>query len=132
MQKFLVAVLFGSLATAAHADFVLNPTQVGQSGVVNYNGIVEGNIVPGLSASITFTLDSVNLTTNTWSFDYALDNTTSGGLSSRVSVFGFSTNPDYLSASITAGTVFTGVSSGNVPQLGPVEVAVVSFRATAS
>ena len=117
----------GALATPTYADIVLNPTQVGQSGVVNYNGIVDNTVVPGLSASIKpFTLQNVDLATNTWSFGFALDNTSSGAItSSRVSTFGFNTDPalntDPLLTKITGGTVFTGVSSGNVPMQGSVD-----------
>ena len=39
-----------------YADFILTTAQVGQSGVVNYNGQVEGTVLPGLTAQITFKL----------------------------------------------------------------------------
>jgi hypothetical protein len=122
MQKLLLAAtVLGALAGPASADFILTPAQEGQSGIVSYNGIVNNTVVPGLSAQITYTLIDVNLATNTWLFGYALDNTSSGGISSRVSTFGFNTDPDLVSAQIVSGTVFTGVSSGNVPMLGNVD-----------
>ena len=118
MKKLLLATtMLCALASSANADFVLTPAQEGQSGVVNYVGI--GN--SALTASITFTLADVNAATNTWSFGYALDNTTAAPWTSRVSTFGFSTDPALLSAAITAGTVFTNDASGNVPNLGPVQ-----------
>lgn len=117
MRKFLITAMFliaGSVS--AYADFVLNPTQVGQSGTVNYGGLVEGNPVAGLSASITFTLQNVDLANNIWTFGFGVDNTSVAPITnSRVSTFGFNTNPDFLNAGIVTGTVFDGVSSGNVP-----------------
>lgn len=123
MRKLLLAsAALCALTASSKADIILTPTQIGQSGVVNYNGVVEGNAQAGLSASITYTLQSVNLATNTWTFGYGVDNTSSAPItSSRVSTFGFNTTPDITGAGIVGGTVFTGISSGNVPQLGSVE-----------
>ncbi len=87
--------------------------------MVSYNGIVDVTVVPGLSATITYTLADVNLATNTWIFNYALDNTST--INSRVSTFGFNTDPNILAAQVLSGTVFTNVASGNVPQLGTVD-----------
>lgn len=122
MRKLLLmAAALCALAGAAKADFVLNPTQVGQSGVVNYNGIVEGNPVGGLTASITFTLNSVDLLNNIWNFGFDVTNTSVAPIGSRVSTFGFNTDPNFDAASITGGTVFDTVSSGNVPGFMSVE-----------
>ena len=38
-------------------------------------------------------------------------------LSSRVSLFGFNTNPNIVGAEITGGTVYTAVGAGNIPGL---------------
>jgi hypothetical protein len=123
MKKLLLATtMLCALASGANADFVLTPAQEGQSGVMNYVGI--GN--SALTASITYTLIDVNAATNTWLFGYALDNTTAAPWTSRVSTFGFSTDPALLSAGITAGTVFTNDDSGNVPQVGPVQFCATS------
>jgi hypothetical protein len=124
MKKLLLAMaLIGGFAsTPVYADFILNPTQVGQSGVVTFNGVVEGNVQPGLSASITYTLNSVNLASNLWTFGYSLTNTSSAPITaSRVSTFGFSTDPNFDAANYLSGLVFTSVSSGNVPQHTAVE-----------
>lgn len=118
----LAATLLLALTNHTSATtIILNPTQVGQSSVIDYNGLVNNVVVPGLTASVTFTLTSVDLLNNTWSFGYALDNTSSGGISSRVSTFGFNTDPALLAAAITGGTVFSDFSSGNVPNLGSVD-----------
>ena len=120
MRKLLLAATaLCALAGIARADIILTPTQVGQSGVVQYNGVVNGNVQTGLTAAITYTLQSVNLANNIWTFGYAVDNTST--LNSRVSTFGFNTTPDFNTVGIIGGTVFTGLSSGNVPQLGNVE-----------
>ena len=123
MKKLLLATtMFLALASGANADFVLTPAQEGQSGVVDYVGI--GN--SALTASITFTLQDVNAATNTWTFGFGVDNTTASPWTSRVSTFGFNTDPTLQSAAIIAGSVFVNDSSGNVPNLGTVQFCATS------
>jgi hypothetical protein len=97
---------------------------VGDTATVSFNGIVNNNVVPGLTSEATFTLNTIApVGANTvYTFGLSLENTSSAPITaSRVSVIGFNTNPNaVLSASSVSG-IFDTVSSGNVPMLGSFE-----------
>ena len=65
----------GVLASPAHA-VTITSAQVGQStGDVAFNGFVNGAVVPGLTSTFNFTLNSVDTNTDTWVFGYSISNT---------------------------------------------------------
>lgn len=71
-----------------------------------------GATLPGLAASLIFTLESVTNGGKSWTFDYALTNASNnqnGNLvtASRVSTFSFDVNPDEKSANLLPGGFFT-------------------------
>lgn len=105
----------------AHADVIpLTSGDVGSSFTVNYNGFTGGGVVDGLAGSILFTLTGVS--GSSYSFDYAVSNTSSNPiLTSRISGFGFNTNPDIVGASST-GVFDTVGTDANVPNIGTVDV----------
>lgn len=124
VRKSMSFAAFAGLALAASpvlADPIpLDASSVGQSYTLNYNGFSDGTTVAGLTASTTFTLTGV--TGTSYTFDYAVTNTTSNPVDSRVSVFGFNTDPNISSATSTGDFAYTTLSS-NVPNgIGVVDV----------
>ena len=114
------AALIAAAGTAGATTITVDPSQVGSSFTVNYDGFSDGNTIAGLTGSTTFRLTGV--TDTSYTFDYSVANTSSDPIdASRISIFGFNTNPDIDSASSTG--MFDMASSGNVPSgFGQVEV----------
>ena len=65
MKKLILmcAVAVGLSAVPAQAALI-TAANVGQSGTVTFNGNVNSTNVPGLTAAITFTLDTFDTVTN--------------------------------------------------------------------
>lgn len=115
---FMIAVS-GFAMTTAPAQAITFLAK-GDSYTVDFNGVVEGNVAAGLTGRVTYTL--ADIIGNTWYFNFGVKNTSSTPITaSRISTFGLNTDPNFFSAAITGGTVFDGVSSGNVPQFMAVE-----------
>jgi hypothetical protein len=109
------AVAVSALALTSSPAQAITFLAEGDSFIVPFNGVVEGSVAPGLTGEVTYTL--ADIIGNTWYFNFAVENTSSAPITaSRISTFGFNTDPNFTSAAITGGTVFDGVSSGNVPQ----------------
>lgn len=123
MKAFLIAAALTAVATpsAALADaIVLDSGDVGTSFTVGFNGFDGSGTVTGLTSSATFTLTS--LTANTYTFGYTVNNTSTSPLtSSRISGFGFNTDPNISGASSTGTYNIVGTTS-NVPNIGTVDV----------
>ncbi|MBD1822213.1 cistern family PEP-CTERM protein [Cyanobacteria bacterium FACHB-DQ100] len=125
-----------SQATPAHAlsfsggTVNLTANDVGSTFQVNFDGNVNGNNVPGLSAQALFTLTSY--ATNQANFTVNLINTTTVPITSRISRLGFNTNPGVNVDASSATGVFTDVITGSFPnKFGDVEVCFVpSSRGT--
>lgn len=108
-------------AAPALADTIpLTSANVGQSYTLNYNGFSDGTTVNGLTASTTFTLTGIN--GNQYTFNYSLTNTTSDPVNSRVSSFGFNTNPDITGASSTGAFSYTTLNSSYPNGIGAIDV----------
>lgn len=123
MKTFLIATALMAFAapSAALADaIVLDSGDVGTSFTVGFNGFDGSGTVTGLTSSATFTLTS--LTANTYTFGYTVNNTSTSPLtSSRISGFGFNTDPNISGASSTGTYNIVGTTS-NVPNIGTVDV----------
>jgi len=105
MRKLLWATTALIALSAAPASAVtITTAQIGSSGTTTFNGQVNGNVVPGLSATLKLTLDSVDLLTDVWNFSYTFTNTTSTALfsSASISAFGFNTTPELVGVSSTS------------------------------
>jgi hypothetical protein len=89
-------------------------TTAGQNVAVEYNGIVEGDTIGGLSASTLYILDSISGDGRTWTFSGTLSNI--GSVDSTISLAGFDSSADIDSGSSYASGAFSRISSGNVPQ----------------
>jgi hypothetical protein len=120
--RFAVLAAAAALATPAIAGpITVSAANVGQSYTIGYDGYTQGTgVIGGLSGQGTFTLTGVG--TNSYTFSYSLANTSSNPITnSRISGFGFNTDPNMTSASSTG--IFDSAASGNVPSgFGSVEV----------
>ena len=113
--KFALALAAATtLATAAHANpITVDAGDIGTSYTVNYDGYADGQVIDGLTGQATFTLTGVG--DNSYSFDYSLTNTSSDPIdASRISIFGFNTDPTITSADST-GMFDRTVTDANVP-----------------
>lgn len=113
--KFALAVAaFAGSATAAHASIIVNgAADIGQSYTVNYDGYADGRVIAGLSGQTTFTLTGVS--GNSYSFSYSVTNTSGAPIdASRISIFGFDTDPNITGASAT-GIFDQAATNANVP-----------------
>lgn len=117
----VAAVASLAVASPALADAItLDSSKVGTSFSLNYNGFSDGTTVNGLTGSTTLTLTSINGTS--YNFNYSVTNTTTNPVDSRISSFGFNTNPD-ISGATSTGT-YSFVDTGqNIPNgLGTIDV----------
>ena len=131
-MRMLVNIVVGATlfaASPAMASIVVNPngsiTASGNGGgttTVNLDGYGGDPVavIPGLTSSLL--LNFVSAVNGVYTFNYAVNNTSSGGVTSRVSGFGFNTNPDTNYTNATASGVFGVVGTGNAPNIGNVEL----------
>lgn len=115
------ACALATIASPALADpILLDSSSVGQSFTIDYDGFSDGTVINGLTASTTFTLTGV--TDTSYTFDYLVNNTTDGGVDSRISSFAFNTNPDIASASSTGDYNYVITDSSYPNGIGAVDV----------
>jgi hypothetical protein len=126
------ALTLGLLSTAPAQAFTfadkyhvtVGAGDINKSFTAVFDGNVEGQNVSGLSAEAVFTFlgfapSGGNTNAN---FSVALKNTSSGGITSRVSVLGFDVDPNLIAAS-TSGFFPGAVLKSKFPnQFGPIEV----------
>lgn len=110
-----------AMPTVAHADaIVLDSSNVGSAFIVNYNGFDGSGAIDGLTGLATFTLQSV--TANSYTFGYNVTNSSTSPITtSRISGFGFNTDPTLSGASST-GAFNVVATDSNVPNIGVVDV----------
>jgi hypothetical protein len=110
-----------AVASPALADAItLDGSDIGQSFTLKYNGFADGQTITGLTGETTLTLTSIDGTS--YNFDYSVTNTTQNPVDSRISSFGFNTNPD-ISGATSTGTFSFVDTGGNVPNgLGKIDV----------
>lgn len=128
MRKSIASILLSACLMAAPplaAAEVITADGGAQSFTLLYNGFVDnqGNVIPGLNASITYTFTGTSSGGTTWNFDYDIENLSSAPVTgSRLSNFGFNVDPDVTGATVT-GTFDTVEFDANQPnQLGVIEV----------
>ncbi|QZP08937.1 cistern family PEP-CTERM protein [Caenibius sp. WL] len=124
--KLLLSSLAASALIAsapAYADTItLDSNSIGNSYTFNYNGFSGANSpsIDGLTASTTFTLTGIS--GNQYTFDYSVTNTTSDPVNSRISSFGFNTDPNITGASSTGAFAYTTVGSSYPNGIGAIDV----------
>lgn len=112
--KFSLALAAAAFATAAAANpITVDASNIGESYQVSYDGYTqETGVIAGLTGQATFTLTGVG--DNAYTFSYSLTNTSGDPIdSSRISIFGFNTDPNITSATSTG--MFDQAATGNVP-----------------
>lgn len=117
----LAAVAFAALPGIAQADIItLDSSDLNKSFTVDYNGFTGDGSIAGLAAQIVFTLTGT--TANSYTLGYKVTNTSDDPITnSRISGFGFDTDPNIKSASSTGAYTVTALDS-NVPNIGKVDV----------
>ena len=118
----IAAAALATVAVPASASVIVggNSYSDGQSFTVFFNGFDGGPTIAGLTSNIVFTVNSSSATQ--YVLGYTINNTSGSPITgSRVSEFGFNTDPNIASAS--ASGVLSGTdTNGNVPNFGIVEV----------
>jgi len=119
-KTILAAALLASTAFATPASaLIVNVGDVGLSGTTVIQGIVDPGpvVVPGLTGTLFLKYDGAvtNLNgTQTWTFDYTVDNTSSGAVTqSRISSFGFGTTPNIAVTPTSTGLFDLGIAPTN-------------------
>lgn len=117
----LAALALASLPGIAQADMItLDSGDVGTSFTVDYDGFTGSGEVDGLSAQIQFTLTAA--TDLSYTLSYSATNTSTSPITdSRISGFGFNTDPS-ISGATSTGTFSVTALSSNVPNVGSVDV----------
>jgi hypothetical protein len=100
------------MAISGPAQAVVFAT-AGDTAIIDFNGLVDGNPDADLDADLTLTLLSITGSTD-FNFSYSLENNSSGDdLGARLTAFGFNVDPNFDDATVSG--FFTNWSSGNVP-----------------
>jgi hypothetical protein len=128
MRKLLLATFLTSAALAAQplAAAIVFDSVGDTSGTLAFNGIIDGNVQPGLTSTLSLTLTGLDTTSGLFTFSYNVTNTSSAPITaSRVSGFGFNSTPDASATGHSVTGAFDTVSlNGNVPQLGNFDICV--------
>lgn len=136
--SFRIAAVAGALAFATPsiaASFVsgtgtgtnvtLDSSGPAFSWTINYNGFNDSPIT-GLTSSILYNFVGTTFASGqtTYNFQYQISNTSSAPItSSRLSTFGFDTNPNLVANGASSTGIFTSQSyNSNVPNIGTIEV----------
>lgn len=123
-RTFAPALALSALAftaTPAMADAItLDNGDIGTNYTFNFNGFTDGTVINGLTSLATFTLTAIS--GNDYVFSYSLTNTTSDPVNSRLSSFGFNTDPNITSASSTGAFSYTTLNSSYPNQIGAIDV----------
>jgi hypothetical protein len=115
MRKLILAAASAlALSVAMHGSaLALTFTTAGDTSIIDFNGLVDGNPDADLDADLTLTLLSITGGTD-FNFSYALENNSSGDdLGARLTAFGFNVDPNFTTASVSGA--FTEWRFGNVP-----------------
>lgn len=122
-KSFAGLAAFASLALAAPAfadSIALGSGDIGTSVSLNYNGFSNATTISGLTGQSTFKLTGVS--GNSYTFDYSVTNSTSSPLTSRISSFGFDTDPKLVGATSTGAFAFTTLNSTYPNGIGTIDV----------
>lgn len=93
---------------------------IGQTFVVDFDGNVETQNVPGLSSRAAFTIQNFTTfgsgsnTRTEATLNVLLENNSSGGITSRTSALGFDTDPNLVGVGNPGGSGNTRIASGGI------------------
>lgn len=122
-----VGLMMGSPAQAA-SQFVGSTATLDAtddfSWTVFFNGLSDATtVVPGLTSKIVFDFLSVTNAGKTYNFNYSITNTSSAPiLTSRVSSFGFNSNPDIQGGTVSGVFNDIDVASSYPAQFGNIDI----------
>lgn len=119
-RLFAIASLALGASPALADTITFDSSDIGKSYTLNYNGFVDSTTIAGLTAQTVFTLTGIS--GSTFNFNYAVANTTSAPVGSRISSFGFNSNPEITSASSTGAFAFSTLDSSYPNGIGSVDV----------
>jgi len=126
MKKLLATSLlsaglaFGAVP-AAHA-ITITTAGLGLYSIF-FNGFTGAGLIPGLSAQLDLTFTGLSDSNTNWNFNYVLTNTSGAPIdASRISSFGFNTNPDVVGASATGPFSDVGVDENQPNGIGVIEL----------
>lgn len=121
MMSTLAVLALAVTPGVAQADIItLNDSNVGNSFTVDYDGYTGSGSIDGLTSQIVFTLTAA--TANSYTLNYAVTNNSTAPITtSRVSGFGFNTDPT-ISGATSTGTYSVTALNSNVPNVGTVDV----------
>jgi hypothetical protein len=107
--------------TASATAITVDPSNIGASYTVDYDGFADGSVINGLTGEATFTLTGA--TANSYTFAYSVENTSAAPIdTSRISIFGFNTDPT-ISGATSTGDFGIIATNANVPSgFGQVDV----------
>ncbi len=132
IYTFMVASAAICIATSSQAASTFNPDgsvtlQTGSAPFAfqyDFNGFMSSAQVPvpGLESSIQFNF--LGTSTNRFNFSYTLLNLSSGDIdASRLTIFGFNSDPNLAGVQMGSGDLFNVISAGNQPNgLAAIEV----------
>jgi hypothetical protein len=122
---FVASALALPVASHAVTPWTFGAGDEGSIANLTFNGIVEGDVIAGLSSTMSLKFVDVSDDLKAWDFDLVALNNTSGPLpiTSRLVSFGFNTlNGDTLisptASNVTGMFDLASADSGNIPQLG--------------
>lgn len=114
-KLLLCSAALGLLAASpANASVIIGSntlTNAGDSATINFNGF-ENIAIPGLTAALKLTLNSISATSVTFGYSLLNNSTLAGG--SRVSAFGFDVDPTINAVGVT-GTFTQAILNGQFP-----------------
>ncbi len=114
-------LILALVATPALADTIsLDASDIGTTYTFDYNGFKDSTEYSDLSSTMTVTLTAID--GDTYSFDYTVENTTSGTAGSRVSSFGFNTDPEITDAAATGSYSYATLASSYPNGIGAIDV----------
>ena len=119
--KSAVAAIALVAATPALASVTILGDQLdpGESKVINFNGYSNGSVISGLTAQLTLQL--VSIANGEFLFNYSILNNSSAPVTgSRISSFGFDTDPDLAGAAATGDYRF--IENGSIANGQNVEI----------
>lgn len=118
----------GQLTQTGTGTATVNTASSGGTATFNFDGNVGGTTISGLTAQLLLNLTGVSTGggNTTLTFSYSLTDT--GTVGSRVSGFGFNSNPAALSGTVGSGSLFdTLLIGGNFPNgIGTINVCMLS------
>lgn len=134
MRSILVVIscLLAFALPAAAQTYTVGDTTPSSPETINFNGMIDGTVVNGLTSSLTYLLlsmdDNADGTMN-WTFEMTVDNTSDTNLvdASAITAVGFNVGPDPISyaAAITNDGYFIQISEDALfPSIGTFDLCV--------